>query len=845
MRLSRKWLAAISFPLMVAIVSLTVDVGDALTGPRRVLLAAANDILVVAQTVVQGAPNGNCLINNNGLLGSQPCSVLINAATYAPGITIGDGNVHTVGNAPAGTPFYGVTTLAGLAAITINGVQPFYFLTDSGTITGPLCTFGASTNCFLNGTYSLTNSSVANMDIAWLAIQAALLQGKAYVPAGTYIIGSSEVLPLMIPTAPENNGSIVGQPTTLLGDGARLSVLLAGNDFGAGNPLLVCGDPAGTSVNTLGRYNGNNGMCVGDVVRIGLFKPSGCAFYPTPGTTACGMTGFASGARLRDLDIESDGFGVDMDWVGDFTQHIRTHLLGGVKGLRLNTPNSTLFGAQQWLSANFSGQSFASISVAPYATLSGQFNAQTYLSGMYGIFGESASGGGCTAITNVLTFDNLFMENIGNESIVDDTGFGSQTSSLTATNASPAVFTGTANVYYNGNKVVLSGGTAPAGFTLGSSYFVVNATPGSGTFNLATSRGGSAINSTSTGSGFSGTSGVYTDANKCRNISETDMVQFQNSFYNNNFDTTGSGRGRRATFDVNQISINLGRMIVNGMSLTPNAVAATYGPPAVAFINAKGIGDSYGDVNLAGDVTGLVSQLGTLQIAAGDTAYNDYANITLQSGFGWTGSVGQFQSVGTYTTTVVGDIFELGQYGSAVPGGTNLAANSPAIGVALQGGMTNAQNVPYANSGIFNVNMGWNTTGVNGVLVGKSTGINKTLTVVGGTGYSNGGPYTWTATGGGCSTEPIGTVSVSGGALTGATIGATTQGIGCTSTPTIPIPGGAGAGSGGSITAKWPSGNGINFTTPITAGFLGVAMGGNNSVGGGGNYLTTRLQGLR
>lgn len=70
--------------------------------------------------------------------------------------------------------------------------------------------------------------------------------------------------------------------------------------------------------------------------------------------------------------------------------------------------------------------------------------------------------------------------------------------SFTATNASPAVFTvGTAIA--NGTPVALSGSSLPAGFTAGTTYFAVAA---SGlTFELSATSGGSAINSTSAGSG--------------------------------------------------------------------------------------------------------------------------------------------------------------------------------------------------------------------------------------------------------------------------------------------------------------------------------------------------------
>jgi len=72
------------------------------------------------------------------------------------------------------------------------------------------------------------------------------------------------------------------------------------------------------------------------------------------------------------------------------------------------------------------------------------------------------------------------------------------TYSYTATSASPCVFTAAGSYYRNGTSLVLSG-SPPAGFTAGTTYFVVNAS--GSTFQLSATKGGAAINSTSTGSG--------------------------------------------------------------------------------------------------------------------------------------------------------------------------------------------------------------------------------------------------------------------------------------------------------------------------------------------------------
>ena len=68
------------------------------------------------------------------------------------------------------------------------------------------------------------------------------------------------------------------------------------------------------------------------------------------------------------------------------------------------------------------------------------------------------------------------------------------------------------------------------------------------------------------------------------------------------------------------------------------------------------------------------------------------------------------------------------------------------------------------------------------------------MTAVPGSGYTNGGPYAVTFTGGACTTEPTGLVSVSGGQLVQPVL--TNTGTSCTSTPTGSIAAGAGSGTG-------------------------------------------------
>lgn len=88
--------------------------------------------------------------------------------------------------------------------------------------------------------------------------------------------------------------------------------------------------------------------------------------------------------------------------------------------------------------------------------------------------------------------------------------------SVTCTSASPAVFTwngGAALPFQNGCPIVLGGTTVPAGFTAGTTYYVVSATQASGTFELSATQGGSAINSTSAGTAVTASAGPVLPTN--------------------------------------------------------------------------------------------------------------------------------------------------------------------------------------------------------------------------------------------------------------------------------------------------------------------------------------------
>jgi hypothetical protein len=75
--------------------------------------------------------------------------------------------------------------------------------------------------------------------------------------------------------------------------------------------------------------------------------------------------------------------------------------------------------------------------------------------------------------------------------------------SVTATSATPCVFTWVGNPLVNGQTVILGGTAVPAGFTAGAAYYVVGVS--GNTFQLSATLGGAAIASTSAGSAVTAT----------------------------------------------------------------------------------------------------------------------------------------------------------------------------------------------------------------------------------------------------------------------------------------------------------------------------------------------------
>lgn len=477
-------------------------------GGDDVLQVAVQGGAIIAGIDSKGAGFGTLVnqsiasVSNNSIQNFLPANTVVN-----------DGIVHTIGQAII-PPFKGISTLSQLAGLLVNGTTLYSWITNTMFTS-------------VSGAYALTDSDVPNIDLSWLAIQSALMTGKCYIPAGTYIVGSKRKLPLYIPLAFET-GTTLQSGISIKGDGPRVTIIQAGSDFGAGIPLIACGDPSGTVSNGLGRYSGNNAQFTGDLESIGFFDSS-LNFQPTPGSANVAMTGFAWGARLRTKDVECSGFGKCVSLVGDHTQHIRLKCVGGTYGLYWDNPNTSLLGDLDFVSLNVSGQSQASIAVHGAASVAGgEFSGTTYLSAPYVIFGES---GGTADILSGTIIQKLFMEFIGNAFIADDTGFAN---------------------------------------------------------------------------------GTYTDANKVRSIRNTVIGTIFGTYSDSKL-WTSTGRGRRASFDLNQCNMQIQNLQIDGSNFVPPV--APSGPAPIATFNLKVIGFfGIGGLRITGNTNGWSSLSGALPL---------------------------------------------------------------------------------------------------------------------------------------------------------------------------------------------------------------------------------------
>ncbi len=142
-------------------------------------------------------------------------------------------------------------------------------------------------------------------------------------------------------------------------------------------------------------------------------------------------------------------------------------------------------------------------------------------------------------------------------------------SAVTATNATDVINLA-AHTYVDGDAFVLNSGTAPTGLSAFTPYFVVNAA--AGTFQLAATQGGAAINFTTDGTGLTGIGALLVSSGN--NLGTTGILNASaNSMY---IAATGTGVVTLPSTSAGQLHVNAGNgPIVIFAPITNNTGALT------------------------------------------------------------------------------------------------------------------------------------------------------------------------------------------------------------------------------------------------------------------------------
>ncbi len=173
----------------------------------------------------------------------------------------------------------------------------------------------------------------------------------------------------------------------------------------------------------------------------------------------------AAGDLLFKVQGEGDGYG--LEWGKTLTAGLRTDT-GATGGTALDNTAATGWGAQCYLQVTAFTGTDATVTVQQSADNSNWYTL----------------GSAFTQVTSAPNFQRVTT---------------AAASTFTATNGTPCVFTVPGSALANGVPVQLSGASLPTGFTAATTYWVVSSS--GSTFELSATHGGSAINSSSTGSG--------------------------------------------------------------------------------------------------------------------------------------------------------------------------------------------------------------------------------------------------------------------------------------------------------------------------------------------------------
>ena len=546
--------------------------------------------------------------------------------------------------------------------------------------------------------------------------------------------------------------------TTIAGDGQLVSSIVPAVDLGAGNGVLACGDPAATQGNGLGRYNGNAGQCSSSFHDIAVVNAQ-LAQPSLSGGPGVQMTGIKVGARTMMTRVLIKGFNHDRDIVGDQMEWSDMDMYGYV-GDYYELPNTVLVGNLSYKHVNVQSQ-FSNFGVAAGATMYASLFGHSYLAAPFQFLGDAATGAGCTPIV-FANINEVQSESTALAFVQDGTELPGQLSNGTS----------------YGTKC-----RAVSGFNVDSSF----------TF------------------GFTGSHDAEIRA------------AFPN--YRRQHVFSADAAGKIVIDNWNNAGLTASTTAVNdGGSPAIGQSSATAGQTfAFNSLGSATLGE--GGIAIRGNMRKLLDEMGSTSLLYLPQSGQSF-NFTLEEPGQWRGSLMRMSTYApgsTYTTTLKGDAFCYFAVASnpTVPCGfPNNGTFLPPVGFVMQSGLTASTTtyVPVAESGIVDVNLGW-TPYADSTLLKMSTGI-RTATFTPGSG-GTAGTYNWTGSGGACTTQPTGTITVAGGSITGLSV--TNVGKGCTSAPTIALPTGTGL-TGASIATAWPSAMLTNAASSSDGPLAGFAL---------------------
>jgi hypothetical protein len=766
----------------------------------------------------------------SAFLGAAIALPMTNVLDLAPGIPINDGNVHRIGDAPPWSVFYGVTTLASLAAIKIGWLFPFAFLTNNITYANGenyTTIFTSST-----GYFKYTDSIVQHLNISLLAHQAGVILGPLRIPPGVYVHASSTdtvLLPgtLMIPPCVDSGGiSAANSGNTQIhieGDGNTATIITVTRDLNPAAAVASITWANGVAtVNTVVPH----GLTTGLLLNFFLLGFSSAVLNKAPrDATITGPSTFTF-PILYNFGTQSvigqyvfpglNGILCCGDPAATFVQGNTVGRYGpyqfygdliNIQVVGTGIWNFISSGVQgSYTSGLLWGSRLRTTNFLPYACYAGYdfVGDHTYLRGLHTqdcYYGVYFSGPGQT--------QGITVGDIQADDILISGCFAAFAAGCLVT----IVIQSSDEFYLGSNNIIFYGEAGSASNPqpiMAASFFRSWSFEG---YSNAIVFDQNALALDATGAW------VYTDANKKRSCwARVGSFAAGTYWSTSNVPLTINGQSLRALFDCADLNLHIDYV------LDANFFYSASIAPSLAVFNVNGISE----LRLGGNCLAMFQTATDANIPFIITQNYEKSNaswLDTQSSIG-----GLFFSTltsGNYPTTIIGDLFELsGNYSNIQPAGSNLIiANAPFVGSCMEGGLTlgSKQLVPIATKGpSIQVNIGSQAPAM-GLIYQKATGIGALLTITPGTSTAA-ASGTWVSSGGGATTNASGTWAASGTTgITSWTI--TNHGAGMTSAPTIALTATSGSvPSGGALTPHWPSA----LATPgVSANFgntLGVSI---------------------